>query len=102
MAFTAVELELIKLGVTTVVSVVVGFVTLRILSGQKAIAARQADTAAEQKKVAAAKLNLDLFDRRFQFRASAGSGVFFRAQATSLKCLRLKSRPTRLLTRRLE
>jgi hypothetical protein len=44
----------------------VGYVTWRISSGQKAIAASQRDIVLEQRKVATAKLNLDLFDRRLR------------------------------------
>ena len=60
------SLELGKLAVTTLVSIVVGYVTWRISSGQKAIAASQRDIALEQRRVATAKLNLDLFDRRYE------------------------------------
>ncbi len=58
--------ELVKLAVTTLVSIVVGYVTWRISSGQKAISASQRDIALEQRRVATAKLNLDLFDRRYE------------------------------------
>ena len=60
------SLELVTLAVTTLVSLVVGYVTWRISSGQRGIAASQRDIALEQRRVATAKLNLDLLDRRYE------------------------------------
>jgi hypothetical protein len=62
---TQLHLEIAKLVVTALVSLIVGGVTGWIALSQKRIAQQQARTAAEQRKVSAAKLNLDLFEERY-------------------------------------
>jgi K+-sensing histidine kinase KdpD len=58
-------LEIAKLVVTSLVTLVVGIVALSIQARQRDIAEQQARTAAAAKAVAHAKLNLDLFHERF-------------------------------------
>lgn len=62
---TAQEIEISKLAVTAVVTLVVGVATLFIQRSQRDIAAQQARTALAAKSVAQAKLNLDLFEERY-------------------------------------
>jgi len=65
-AQTQLNLEISKLAVAALVSLVVGAATIWISRAQKNIAASQRDIALEQRRVATAKLNLDLFDRRYE------------------------------------
>lgn len=59
-------LEVAKLAVTTLASGVAAYFAIKIATSQRDIAKRQAETALEQRRVATAKLNLDLFDRRYE------------------------------------
>jgi len=57
-------LELAKLVVTSFVSLIAASFAVRIAASQRDIARRQAGIAEEAKRVATAKLNLDLFEKR--------------------------------------
>lgn len=59
------DLEIAKLVVTTLVTLVAAAFALKISASQRDIAKRQADTAREARDVSAAKLNLDLFEARY-------------------------------------
>ena len=66
MKFDETDLELIKLVVTSVVAIIVGVVTAYIAWQQCQIARRQANIAEQAKQVATAKLNFDLFEKRYR------------------------------------
>lgn len=62
---TQLLLEIAKLLVTTLASGVAAFFGIRIALSQRNIAHQQARTASAQREIAQAKLQLDLFDRRY-------------------------------------
>lgn len=65
MDHTQLALEIAKLLVTTIASGVAAYFGIRIALSQRDIAKQQARTAAAQREIAQAKLQLDLFDRRY-------------------------------------
>jgi len=65
MAEPAIWLEMVKVGATLAAAGAAAYVAYTIGSSQRDIAVRQADTAAAQRKVSEAKLNLDLFEERY-------------------------------------
>jgi hypothetical protein len=58
-------IEVAKLLATVAAASVAAWVAYSVGSSQRDIAKQQADTAAEQKRIAAAKLNLELFEERY-------------------------------------
>jgi hypothetical protein len=58
-------LEVLKVASTVAASGVAAWVAWRIGSSQRDIAKQQADTAAAQREISLAKLNLDLFEERY-------------------------------------
>jgi hypothetical protein len=58
-------LEVFKIAATLAAAGVAAWVAYRIGSSQRDIATQQAETASEQKRIAAAKLNLELFEERY-------------------------------------
>jgi hypothetical protein len=65
MAEPVIWLELLKTAVTTGATVVVGYWAIQVSRSQRDVAERQASTAAMQRKIAEAKLQLDLFEQRY-------------------------------------
>lgn len=66
MAEPVIWLELVKVAATVGAAGAAAYVAYAIGTAQRDIAARQADTAAAQRKISEAKLNFDLFKERYE------------------------------------